>query len=298
MMILLIEDDPADALLIKIYLEKAQASAFQLDNADRLSTGISKLSQGSYQAVLLDLSLPDSHGLDTFIRLQPYTPHTPVLILTGHDDQELAFIAVREGAQDYLIKGQISGAILERALRYAVERQRLMENLLTNALTDQLTGLYNRRAFLTLAERQIRIAHRAGRELLLLFLDLDRFKEINDTFGHHTGDLALQDIAEVLRQTYRESDIVARLGGDEFVILAIEATVEALAPMIVRLQNNLLAYEAGESRPYQLSFSIGYAIYQPSRPCSIAELMKQADANMYQQKRNKSTLPASRLPSS
>lgn len=287
MTVLLIEDDPTDALLIRIYLEKAPIGSFKLETADRLSVGIAQIAKGGIQAVLLDLSLPDSHGLDTFTRLHTSAPHIPILILTSHDDQELGIIAVREGAQDYLIKGQISGMTLERALRYAVERQRLMEDLLTNALVDQLTGLYNRRAFLTLAERQVRIANRAGRELLLLFLDLDHFKQINDTLGHHTGDLALKDIAEVLRRTYRESDIVARLGGDEFVILAIEATPGIADTLIARLEHNLVLYQVEKARPYTLSFSIGLAIYDPTHPCSVEELMKQADNHMYEQKRNK-----------
>ena len=287
MTVLLIEDDPTDALLIRIYLEKAQTGFFNLETADRLSTGIAQIEKGGIHAVLLDLSLPDSRGLDTFTRLHLSAPNIPILILTGHDDQELGIIAVREGAQDYLIKGQISRPALERALRYAVERQRLMEDLWTNALVDQLTGLYNRRAFLTLAERQIRIANRAGRELLLLFLDLDHFKQINDNFGHHTGDQALKDIAEVLQKTYRESDILARLGGDEFVILAIEATAGIKDILVTRLQHNILSHLAENPRPYKLSFSMGLAFYDPKRPCSLEELIKRADNAMYEQKRNK-----------
>ncbi len=285
--VLLVEDNPGDARLIREFLTEAGPDAFRLEVTDRLEAALAHLSAGSAQVVLLDLSLPDSRGLDTFTTLRDSGPNVPILILTGQDDDTLGTIAAREGAQDYLIKGQVTGPTLARAIRYALERHRLMMELHTRSLVDPLTGLYNRRAFLALAERQLRIADRTGRGLLLMFVDVDNFKQINDAFGHLVGDQALQEVAEVLHATLRGSDIIARLGGDEFALLALEANDESAEALTARLRRNLLARsQTAGNRPYPLSLSVGVARYDPTHPGSVEDLLRQADARMYEQKRN------------
>jgi DNA-binding response OmpR family regulator len=127
--VLLIEDNPADARMIREMLSGLQDAALELDTVDRLSTGIETLAREGLDAVLLDLSLPDSQGLDTFLGLRERAGGVPVVLLTGLDDEALAIRAVHEGAQDYLIKGQVNGPLLSRALRYAVERNKLVREL-------------------------------------------------------------------------------------------------------------------------------------------------------------------------
>jgi diguanylate cyclase (GGDEF)-like protein len=158
---------------------------------------------------------------------------------------------------------------------------------LTDALLhyqrDELTGLYNRRGFFTLAEQQLKLACRSKRPQVLLFADIDDMKWINDSFGHVQGDTALTDAADVLRQTFRDSDIIARIGGDEFAVLAVEAGQNAEA-LTTRLEEQLRAHKPKPERPYELSMSMGIAHYNPESPCSLDELMVLADVKMYQQK--------------
>ncbi|MBU4121734.1 MAG: diguanylate cyclase, partial [Proteobacteria bacterium] len=168
------------------------------------------------------------------------------------------------------------------------DRKRMEEEIREMSLRDQMTELYNRRGFITLAEQQIRAANRAQRAMLLTFIDLDGLKWINDTFGHEEGDRALIDAANVLRQTFRESDIIARLGGDEFAVLSIDAADMNPEDFSKRLQENIDAGNAKETRPYKLAMSWGTAVYDPGSPLSLDELMSSADERMYAQKKAKS----------
>ncbi|HJU73478.1 MAG TPA: GGDEF domain-containing protein [Gemmatimonadaceae bacterium] len=158
------------------------------------------------------------------------------------------------------------------------------------SLVDDLTGLHNRRGFLTLAEQQIKLARRNKRELVLLFIDMDDFKLINDRFGHQEGDLALQRAARVLRSTFRDSDIIARLGGDEFVVLAAETGTSA--SIIQRLRQELAARNETDAQRYTISFSVGAARFDPEAPPTIEELLRTADSMLYEQKRRRRPTPA------
>jgi len=204
--------------------------------------------------------------------------------------QELAALlrevqASSDAAAGSATQGEPRNELLMRAVQCAVKQQKLQAELSSLALTDQLTGLYNRRGFLCLTERQLKLAGRSGRDFLLFFLDVDGLKQINDSFGHTEGDFALFRIAAVLRMTFRDSDILARLGGDEFAALAIEASDHSEATIIRRLRETLETFNDIESR-YRLSFSVGVVRFTPSTTSSIEELMSQADRAMYTAKRN------------
>jgi diguanylate cyclase (GGDEF)-like protein/PAS domain S-box-containing protein len=171
--------------------------------------------------------------------------------------------------------------------RDVTERHQREDALRALSLMDELTGLYNRRGFLTLAQQQLRLARRGHRELVLLFVDMDDFKEINDQYGHNEGDVALRRTAAILQHTFRDSDIVARLGGDEFVVLASDIA-HGTGPLIVeRLRAELRDRNEREGYPYRLSFSVGLATFDPDRPPDIEELLATADAMLYEQKRHK-----------
>lgn len=285
--LLLIEDNPGDAGLIRELLADVRNNPFDLVLADRLSTGLECLTDGGVTLVLLDLSLPDSRGLGTFTKMYTRVPQVPIIVLTGLDDEQLAVQAMQAGAQDYLVKGQMDGNLLVRAVRYAIERHRMLAELRSLSLIDELTGLYNRRGFITLAQQQLNIADRTGRGLLLLFADLDDMKWINDTFGHYEGDQALIKTANILKKNFRKGDIAARIGGDEFVVLAVETTWTSTESITSRLQEIFEAHSAREDCRYKLSISIGIARYDPEYPCSIDELLTRADTLMYEHKRCK-----------
>jgi serine phosphatase RsbU (regulator of sigma subunit) len=127
--VLLIEDNPGDARLIQYMIEEAGEGVFELERVDRLSAALKRLKEGGISAILADLSLPDSQGLQTFIRLHAQTPHVPIIVLSGLNDTNLAVQAVHEGAQDYLVKGQVDGQLLGRAIRYAIERKSMSEQV-------------------------------------------------------------------------------------------------------------------------------------------------------------------------
>jgi diguanylate cyclase (GGDEF)-like protein/PAS domain S-box-containing protein len=151
------------------------------------------------------------------------------------------------------------------------------------SLADELTGLYNRRGFLTLAGQQIKIARRMKRRMLLIYADMNGMKKINDTYGHARGDEAIKGMTEILRNTFRESDIIARIGGDEFAILitAFRAGKEKI--FMERFNENIDAYNA-KGGPYVLSISTGVFICDPMASRSIEEMLVIADKRMYEQK--------------
>jgi diguanylate cyclase (GGDEF)-like protein len=184
-------------------------------------------------------------------------------------------------------RSQPVSELLMRAVRCAAKQYMLQAELGNLALTDELTGLYNRRGFMALAERQLKIGRRSGRGMLLFVMDVDRLKHINDSFGHFEGDRALKRTAEVLEETFRDSDVVARLGGDEFAVLAIEASGHSEATIKTRLFECLKAISAEPSR-YEISLSVGLARFDPCSRTSIGELLAKADQSMYEQKRRQS----------
>ena len=172
------------------------------------------------------------------------------------------------------------------------ERKRLENEILSLSMTDQLTGLHNRRGFLTLAEQQLKIAGRSQEGMLLFFMDLDGMKWINDNLGHKMGDEALIGVATILNDTFRSSDVIARMGGDEFAVLAIDEAGANTNILSNRLQQQTEIYNVQGNRRYRISISIGCAHYDPENPCSIDELMSRADILMYEQKRKRrDTIP-------
>jgi len=166
----------------------------------------------------------------------------------------------------------------------AIENSRLFSQIQTLAIIDDLTGLYNRRGFFTLAEQQIKLASRLNHSILLVFMDMDKLKQINDEFGHLQGDLALIDVAKLLKQSFRSSDIVARIGGDEFVVLAINANGADATVLINRLRKKMADLNNSGAKPYHISLSIGTSAWLPGGPINLDELLARADAQMYQHK--------------
>jgi diguanylate cyclase (GGDEF)-like protein len=175
---------------------------------------------------------------------------------------------------------------VSRANQYLRDRQRVLEELRTLSLSDELTGLYNRRGFFILAEQQIKIATRTRRGMLLVSADLDGLKKINDGFGHHEGDRAIVDAAQLLRQSFRESDIISRIGGDEFVILITEKPDINAEVLFNRLRKNLEVHNRRVQRPYSFSISMGVATFDPENPVDLNTLLIAADKSMYQNKKH------------
>ncbi len=168
------------------------------------------------------------------------------------------------------------------------ERRKSEEQIRMAAMTDELTGLLNRRGFLMLSDQQCKIADRKKTFISLIFLDLDEMKKINDSHGHKEGDRALRDTAQVIKKTFRESDIIGRIGGDEFAVLLIEPSKPDIKDIISRhINNNVKMFNARSSNNYDLSFSFGTASSDPANPCSLDDLFVRADSEMYKNKKRK-----------
>ncbi len=187
-------------------------------------------------------------------------------------------------------RGRDGGSLV--VLRDVTEHHQMLETIRTLSLTDELTGLLNRRGFTTLAEQAIRTSLRTGNRLWLLFADLDGLKDINDRHGHEAGDRALCEIAQLLRAgSFREADLVARLGGDEFAILATEVSPTDGSTFLQRVDEAVQRASAKSGREFTLSLSAGVAVLDPAHPETLDELIGQADRRMYEAKQSKRTAP-------
>lgn len=166
-----------------------------------------------------------------------------------------------------------------------VERERHAAAVESSSLTDELTGLHNRRGFMALAGQALALATRHGKSAQLCFIDMDGLKRINDEIGHEAGDRSLVELATVLKRTFRQSDVVARLGGDEFVVFAPDASEETRPSIRSRLDAQIAAHNEGGGREFALSASVGLTTFDPSKPESLEALLSRADALMYEHKR-------------
>jgi len=224
--ILLVDDDPDFARIFQMSLRAERRVSFEVETVSTLESALKVLQEKHFQLILLDLGLPDSRGLETFEKLVAVHPEIACVILSGTDDEALSLEAVKKGAQDYVVKGEIRGEMLARILSYALERhlqkqriKELNEHLEKLSFLDPLTQLLNRRGLQRMLSRELEISDREGANLSVILLDLDNFKPINDTFGHAVGDIVLQELSKVLKRTVRGTDYVSRIGGDEFIIL-------------------------------------------------------------------------------
>lgn len=410
MRILFVEDNPADARLLLERVADAGPPELELRHVENLAAAREALDRAMFDAALLDLSLPDADGMSGLLALQERDPALPVVVLTGREDPAFAASMVKGGAQDYLLKAEIDASMLERVLRYAVERKRietelrntsrrleatveqvrrqrrslallnemsatlqgqtslaegieraarilpqllpgtagtleslpgavavqwgtpapdgeystrlplraqdsevgalhlsgeadeemlsaivrqlglslytigLHDDLFQQSVRDPLTGLFNRRYLLETVRRELRRALRGGRPLSLLFLDVDRFKQINDRCGHQAGDRVLQGIADLLASNFRTEDVVSRYGGEEFLIALPDAGLEDSLRRAQQLARAVTEIDFGlAAGPEQITVSVGVATF-PDHAADLDALIAAADTALYRAK--------------
>lgn len=283
--VLLIEDNSHDAELVGRLLNKCHAPRFDVTVVRTFAPAFSLASPNYCDVVLLDMALPDSHGLEGLQQLAAAVPCTPIVVLTGFDDEHLAFKAIGHGAQDYLMKHHNNSSHLRRAICYAIKRKHFEADLAKRAHYDRLTGLANRALFEERLEHALARAKRTSGRAALMFIDLDEFKAINDGQGHEVGDEVLRVVAKLLRSTMRESETVARLGGDEFTVLMEPITDVALVTVAAErilnvFQKPLMIF----NKEVHVTPSIGAAIF-PDHTSDSGSLLHHADAAMFRAKR-------------
>jgi two-component system, cell cycle response regulator len=283
---ILLVGEAQEAHRLRGLLESNGSGQFRVSHAPAMEVAAERLSRDDTDVLLLDIGPDPSQGRAVVRAATAVASCVPTVILSEDEDESLAVESLQQGAQDFLAKNHLDRAALGRSLRYAIERYRLQKTLQSLTLIDDLTGLHNRRGFLTLAEQHLRLILRKGAALLVC-IDLDGLKTINDTYGHLEGNRALVATANVLRSCFRQSDVIARLGGDEFGVLMIDARQNTAQQVHKRLRQRIGIANETSGAPFRLSLSVGIAqvpvIHQPP----LEELIRHADALMYEEKRNK-----------
>lgn len=282
--ILLIEDDEVDHLLIKTLLRKSRLARHELVWESNATQAYERMEMEDFDICLVDFHLRFKDALSILKTAKIRHYKLPFVVLTGLGTDEIDLEVMQHGAYDYLEKDGLTPALLERSIRYALREYHLREQLRYMAQFDELTGLRNRRALNQSLSEAIVRAKRQGTLLALMYLDLDGFKLVNDSFGHQAGDQILCEMADRMKSCVRESDIVGRLGGDEFAIV-LENLHEAEDAR--RVAEAILSETM---RPWTINFgkvnigvSIGIALY-PVHHTTGQGLLVKADQAMYEAK--------------
>jgi diguanylate cyclase (GGDEF)-like protein len=254
-------------------------------HAEAVADARTALLEDSIDCVLLDLSLPDAGGLEALELVQSSAPEVPVVVLTGRDDQALAMRAVNHGAQDFLVKRRADRELLVRSIRYAIGRKRAEVRLSRQAVHDALTELPSRVLVLDRLNVAMARSRRAPNTLAVMFVDLDRFKRVNDSFGHDAGDEVLVELAHRLQAMVRPGDTVARFVGDEFLILCEDLRSEREAIHLGEQARAVIAAPiALRGREISVHASVGIACGKPSGGSAEA-LIREASVALQRAKR-------------
>jgi diguanylate cyclase (GGDEF)-like protein len=300
MKILIAEDETVSRRILKVTLESWGHEV--IEACDGAVAWRLLQSKDAAELAILDLTMPEMDGITVCRQIRQYPNATPVyiILLTAKSSKHDIAVGLEAGADDYVTKpfdreelhARVEVGIrivtLQRNLAQRVaELEQAQETLRNLSLTDDLTGLYNRRGFFTLADQQLKAARRANREACLIYVDMDGLKNINDTQGHETGSQALKEIAGILRSTFRSSDIIARIGGDEFVVLETSDEKANTESSISRLMENIRRHNAEKLRAYDLSLSIGLVRGGLNNYPTVEALLMRGDELMYEEKRSK-----------
>ena len=280
--ILLVEDDEDDYVLARGLLSEIFGPSLKLDWVETWDAGLEALRKGTHDICLADFRLGDRNGLELVREAATLGCTVPIILLTGQDNREIDLAAVKAGATDYLVKGEITAPLLDRAIRYAIERKKVEMQLVRFAQYDSLTGLANRSLFHTRLGDAIAHAKRTKQLVAVLLLDLDHFKNVNDSLGHPVGDMLLTQVSERLTACARETDTVARLGGDEFAVIATNMTHgDGAAALARKLIDALAAPFTLNGQEVFTATSMGSTLF-PLDAKEPDQLLKNADMPLYQ----------------
>lgn len=275
--ILLVESDVEDVLFLQDVLTEIESGQFwshwveiETLHAPTAEEAATVLSNELIDLILLDLSLPDTQGTGTFRALAASAPKIPTILLVAPEDQALAVRLVRDGAQDFLLKKHIDCAPLAHAIQNAMERHRLLTAARASSTTDQLTGLPNRGGFLTLAERDCKLAERLHHRLMVMLAEPGNISEINSPQEQQRQDLTLVETTDRLRTLIGPTDILGRIGQTRFGLAIFETDFESVDEARARIQTELQVTQP------ERRVRIGAAIFDPGHPASLDVLLEQA----------------------
>ncbi len=287
--LLIIEDNEADMMHYLRILEDVPHGFSSIECRSNFSEGLSALQEIHPKCCLLDYNLPGGNALALLNKLKEMDEAPcPIIVITGQEDTATAVELLRKGAQDYLIKQQIDAYQLIHVIESAMKTWDLQQQLNHLALHDYLTGLVNRALFVDRLSQMFAESKRYMRHFALLYIDLDHFKHVNDTYGHDAGDFLLKAVANKFKLVLRSTDTAARLGGDEFAVLLpniSEAKAHNVAFKLVEVLNCQVSW--GETTLLPLSTSIGLTYSNTHTHVQThADLMREADLALYRSKAN------------
>ncbi len=290
--VLLLDNHDDEAQRTAVGLRAQLQDRLALIRVPTLGEAVRTLMEMPFDIVVLELDIADAHGITAVAGVRGAAAAVPVVVYSRTLDDALVLRALRAGAHECVAKSDVPPEGLARVLGFAIERQRRLTTIETarseaahRATHDPLTGLANRDLFLDQLERALAFGARYGRKTGILFVDLDGFKEINDTLGHARGDALLQAVSRRLLECVRRSDAVARLGGDEFVVLLPDVTsrrdISAVRDTIIECLR--APVDVGAEQLVRIDASVGGAM-SPLDGDTAHELMHTADADMYREK--------------
>jgi two-component system, cell cycle response regulator len=273
--------------------ENTEARSFEFHRVTvgRLEERLQYSREGGPHLILLDISLPEADLMKALSRIRKSGCGVPVLVLPQEIDSCSMVNASFKGTVGTRYAAKFESDPMTQSLQDALRRKAFQAELSRLALSDELTGLYNRRGFLIHGSEYMKRASRLKQHLIVFYADLDNLKQINDQFGHHEGDLALVKIAEVFKKTFRQSDIISRFGGDEFAALVVDDFRNGVDTITRRLRRNMYDLATNE-RHYNLSLSFGTAQYLFKSRLTLQKLLDKADQSLYKQKRIRHENPA------
>jgi len=281
--VLLVGCNEINHLLNAASYEKIKNVTYNIRAVDDHADAMRAIESGQFDACLVNFDLDEKTGLDLVRETTAANLGLPFILLTDGGDHHVDAEAMAAGVVDNFIKDQVTAPLLGRAIRYGIERKRTEQRLASLAEYDELTGLANRSHFLGALRHEIAMAKRTGGQLAIFFLDLDRFKRVNDELGHMMGDHLLMKVADILRECCRETDTVARLGGDEFAIVATNIEDSGADVVARKILSALASHFTIVGHQVHTSISIGITLY-PSDEDNIERLLANADMAMYRAK--------------
>lgn len=278
--VLVVEDEPVAATLLVRQICTLFPSA-EVEKVATVQDACSWLERGNFDLCFLDMFLGEQMGLEVLDHLLYLPVSTAVIIMTAHSRQDLAAEGLTRGAYDYLIKGKYSEFDLEKSIGYAIYRRRREIEMEALAVNDHLTGLVNRAGFSARLDEAIQRANHQGAKLALMYLDIDKFKPVNDTYGHTAGDVLLKAIADRMVGGVRKTDTCARLGGDEFAaILEGIGEIDNAERVAHTVLHRIIAPYAVLGHMVEVGCSIGVA-YLDETDGTAEALTNLADQRMY-----------------
>jgi two-component system cell cycle response regulator len=288
--ILYVEDSEQDFKNFRAHLSRQ--NEIELIRAENVTTAMALLSDDKFDLIFTDYLLPDGTGLDLLQWMARETLDTPVISVTGHGDEIVATEIIKAGAYDYLRKATIDQSVPSRCIFKALEKFKLKKEvershakMVQMATRDPLTGLFNRNRMNDLLEKEFNRARRYGTDLACLLMDLDFFKEINDTFGHPFGDYVLQQFSQRLTNNLRDTDMCFRYGGEEFMVLLPNACISDARRAAEKIRSicENETYDDGDDAA-TVTVSIGLTAVSHIKPDAARDLLAFADKALYRAK--------------